>query len=59
MAEQAKRAPWVGFGISMGAGLGVVVGLLGWGDTGIPFGAAFGASIGLVIGAIADSLRSP
>lgn len=59
MAEQAERDSWVGFGISIGAGLGLVVGLLGWGGTGIALGAPFGAGIGLVIGAIADSSRSP
>ena len=44
--------------MSLGAGLGVVVGLLGWGSTGIALGLAFGASIGLIVGAIVDSLKS-
>ena len=49
---------WTGVGISMGAGLGMVVGLLGWGGVGIAFGAIFGSAAGLVVGAIAGS-RSP
>lgn len=49
---------WTGVGTSMGAGLGMVVGLLGWGGVGIAFGAIFGSAAGLVVGAIADS-RSP
>lgn len=58
MAVQPKRPYWTGLGISMGAGLGLVVGLLGWGGTGIALGAVFGASIGLVVGAIVDNLGS-
>lgn len=57
MARQSKQS-WTGLGISMGAGLGMIVGLLGWGGTGIALGLAFGACIGLVAGAIADSLRA-
>ncbi len=58
MARQSKQPLWAGLGISIGAGLGMVVGLLGWGGTGIALGAAFGAGIGLVVGAMADSLRA-
>jgi hypothetical protein len=42
----------------LGAGLGVVVGLIGWGGVGIALGAAFGFAIGLILGARADSMRS-
>jgi len=58
MAGQANDPNWAGMGISIGAGLGMIVGLLGWGGAGIALGAAFGSGIGLVIGAAADSLRS-
>ena len=57
MARRSQMQ-WTGVGISMGAGLGMVVGLLGWGGVGIAFGAIFGGAAGLVVGAIADS-RSP
>lgn len=60
MAQQSKQPMmWAGMGISMGAGLGTIIGLLGWGATGIALGAGFGAGIGLVVGAMADSLRAP
>jgi hypothetical protein len=55
---RAKRPYWTGLGMPLGAGLGFVVGLLGWGSTGIALGLAFGASIGLIVGAIVDSLKS-
>ncbi len=50
---------WAGVGIPVGAGLGTIVGLVGWGGVGIALGAAFGAALGLIIGAIADSLAGP
>ncbi|HAS11076.1 MAG TPA: hypothetical protein DCS55_11265 [Acidimicrobiaceae bacterium] len=58
MARQSKQPLWAGVGISMGAGLGTIVGLLGWGGAGIALGAVFGACVGLVVGAMADSLRA-
>lgn len=57
MERQSNQPLWAGLGISMGAGLGMIVGLLGWGGTGIALGAAFGAGTGLVVGAIVDSFR--
>lgn len=53
-----SQMQWTGLGISVGAGLGAIVGLLGWGGVGIALGAAFGCAAGIAIGAIADS-RSP
>ena len=58
IADGSKQPSWAGLGISLGAGVGLVVGLLGWGGTGIALGAAFGACAGLVIGAVADSVKS-
>ena len=58
MADRDNRPYWTGAGISIGAGIGLVVGLLGWGGGGIALGVALGAGIGLVVGAIADSMRT-
>ena len=45
---------WSGLWISLGAGIGMIVGLLGWGGVGIALGIAFGGAAGVVVGAIAD-----
>lgn len=45
---------WAGLGISIGAGIGAPIGLVGWGAEGIAFGLVLGAGIGLVLGASYD-----
>ena len=35
---------WTGLGVSIGAGIGLTVGLLGWGGAGIALGASYDAT---------------
>ena len=46
---------WTGVGISIGAGIGLIVGLLGWGGAGIALGMSIGAGIGIALGASFDA----
>lgn len=48
------RGAWAGSGIALGAGLGIIFGLLLLGDNWF-FGPAIGAAVGLLIGAIVDA----
>ena len=57
-SDRAKRPKlqWTGLLISLGAGVGMIVGLLIAGGDGIALGLAFGAVVGVVIGAAADAM---
>jgi uncharacterized membrane protein len=59
-SDRAKRAKlqWTGVGVSAGASVGMIAGLLLAGGAGIALGLCFGAGIGVVIGAAADA-QSP
>lgn len=57
MTTHEIHNPMTGWGVSTGAGLGLTVGLLGWGAEGIGVGMLFGAGIGIVLGAVADAYR--
>lgn len=46
---------WIGLGVSIGAGIGLIVGLLWWGGSGIALGVGIGAGIGIAIGASLDA----
>ena len=46
---------WIGLGVSIGAGIGLTVGLLGWGGDGIAIGLSIGAGIGIALGASLDA----
>ncbi len=46
---------WTGLGVSIGAGIGLTVGLLGWGGAGIALGTSIGAGIGVALGASFDA----
>ena len=46
---------WTGLGVSIGAGIGLTVGLLGWGGAGIALGMSIGAGIGIALGASYDA----
>ena len=48
---------WTSLGISIGAGIGVTVGLLGWGGAGIALGMSIGAGIGIALGASFDATK--
>jgi hypothetical protein len=50
-----SESPWIGLGVSIGAGIGLIVGLLGWGGGGIALGLSIGAGIGIAIGASLDA----
>ena len=57
-SDRAKppRMQWTGVLLSLGAGVGMIVGLLIAGGAGIALGLAFGAGVGVVIGAAADAM---
>ena len=48
---------WTALGVSIGAGIGLTVGLLGWGGGGIALGLSIGAGIGVAIGASLDATK--
>jgi len=48
---------WTGLGVSIGAGIGLVIGLLGWGASGIALGVSLGAGVRVALGAARDSLH--
>lgn len=48
------KGAWTGSGIALGAGIGIIFGLLLLGDSWF-FGPAIGAAVGLLIGAIVDA----
>ena len=61
MTEKVKstqRASAVGLALFMGAGLGLIIGLLVWDGAGIAIGMAFGGALGIVVGAVWDGMRS-
>ena len=47
----------IALGVAFGAGIGLIVGLIGWGGAGIALGMAFGAGIGVAIAAAFDAAR--
>jgi hypothetical protein len=47
---------WTGIGLSLGAGAGVVAGLLIAGGDGIALGICMGAGVGVALGAARDSV---
>jgi hypothetical protein len=53
---EAKGTPIVGFGVAMGAGIGLTVGVVVGGGPGIALGAAVGAGLGVVVGAVWQAL---
>lgn len=60
MTEKVKtrqRASAVGLAVVMGAGLGLIIGLLLWDGAGIAIGIAFGGALGVVVGAVWDGMR--
>lgn len=48
---------WTALGVSIGAGIGLTVGLLGWGGGGIALGLSIGAGIGVALGASIDATK--
>lgn len=50
--------PAVGLGIALGAGIGIVGGVLVGGGSGIALGAAIGSGLGVVAGAVWQGLGS-
>lgn len=59
MANQDTTKPlylWAGLGISFGAGVGLLISLLGWGADALAQGIGIGAGIGLVVGASCDAI---
>ena len=55
--RRGPRPLFVGIGLSLGAGVGVLVGAL-FGGWGVAAGIIVGAGVGLVIGAAMDAQRS-
>lgn len=56
-AAQKKTANyWTGIGLSLGAGAGVVAGLLIAGGDGISLGICLGAGVGVALGAARDGV---
>ena len=49
---------WTGIGVSLGAGIGMLFGLLGSGANGIPIGVSIGAGVGVALGAARDARTS-
>lgn len=52
-----QRASAVGLALIMGAGVGLIIGLLVWDGAGIAMGVALGAALGVVVGAVWDGMR--
>ena len=46
---------WTGIGVSLGAGIGMLLGLLGSGANGIAIGVSIGAGVGVALGASRDA----
>jgi len=60
MTQKAKISPGrsaVGVALAVGAGIGIVIGVIMGGGAGIAIGAAIGAGIGVVVGAVWDGSR--
>jgi|GEM_PF-3106220 len=55
MTTKTAKWQWTATGISVGAGVGLIVGLLVSGGSGIAIGMALGAGAGTAIGAAIDS----
>lgn len=57
-SDRANRPKlqWAGLLIGLGAGVGMIVGLLIAGGAGIALGLTFGAGAGVVIGAAVDAM---
>jgi hypothetical protein len=53
-----KSHYWTALGVSLGAGIGLLAGLFGWGPEGLALGITFGAGIGVALGAGLDA-RGP
>jgi hypothetical protein len=49
---------WTGIGVSVGAGIGILLGLLGSGGNGIAIGVSIGAGVGVALGAAHDARTS-
>lgn len=57
-SQTSPRQTAVGVAVAMGAGIGIVVGVIIGGGAGVAVGAALGAGIGVVVGAVWDGSRS-
>lgn len=57
-AREGRRRSVVGASLALGAGPGIIVGLIVGGGAGIAIGAIVGASLGIVFGAAWDALHS-
>lgn len=55
MTKKADKWQWTGIGVSVGASLGMIVGLLTSGGSGIAIGMALGAGVGITVGAALDA----
>ena len=49
---------WTGIGVSLGAGIGLVLGLIWSGGNGIAIGVSIGAGVGVALGAARDARTS-
>ena len=48
---------WTAIGTAVGAGIGLLIGLAGWGPDGIAYGSGLGAGIGVAVGSSRDALN--
>lgn len=55
--KSTRRVTTVGAALVVGAGLGLILGLLLWDGPGIALGMAIGAGLGVVAGAVWDGMR--
>lgn len=58
-SKTALRQAFPGFGVALGAGVGIVLGVAIAGGPGIATGAVVGAGVGLVVGAVVYSVSKP
>ena len=47
---------WTAVGAVVGAAIGILVGLFGWGPDGIAYGSGIGAGIGVAVGTSRDAM---
>ena len=47
---------WTAVGAVVGAAIGILVGLFGWGPDGIAYGSGIGAGIGVAVGTTRDAM---
>ena len=48
---------WTAIGTGLGAGIGMLIGLAGWGADGIAYGSGLGAGIGVALGTSRDAVN--